>query len=208
VDNNLNASGQRAVQYWFKDGLAELSGGVICLVLAVYFGLQQILQSSQGSFAIFFLLVFVAAFGIRKVMLWYRERSTYPRTGFVRAKRGLENRWLLGVSIIFTLLLLGFMLYMIIRGIQTVVWIPVLCGIIYTFIFTIIGYQTKLGRFYFLGAFCLFLGLVLALSGLGDFWGAAVLSLVTSLILFAFGIITRWAYIHQTMPITENADER
>lgn len=208
MDNNLNASGQRAVQYWFKDGLAELSGGVICLVLAVYFGLQQILQSSQGSFAIFFLLVFIAAFGIRKVMLWYRERNTYPRTGFVRAKRGLENRWILGVSIIFTLLLLGFMIYTIIRGKQTVVWIPVLCGIIYTFIFTNIGYQTKLGRFYFLGAFCLLLGFVLALSGLGDFWGAAVLSLVTSLILFAFGIITRWAYIHQTMTITENADER
>jgi hypothetical protein len=208
VDNNLKASGQRAVQYWFKDGLAELSGGVICLVLAVYFGLQQILQSSQGSFAIFFLLVFVAAFGIRKVMLWYRERSTYPRTGFVRAKSGLENHWLLGVSIIFTLLLMAFMLYTIIRGIQTVVWIPVLCGFIYTFIFALVGYQTKLGRFYFLGAFCLLLGLVLALSGLGDFWGAAVLSLVTSLILFAFGIITRRAYIHQTMTITENADER
>jgi len=208
MDNNLKASGQRAVQYWFKDGLAELGGGVMCLILAVYFGLQQILQSSQGSFAIFFLLVFVAAFGIRKVMLWYRERSTYPRTGFVSAKSGLENHWLLGVSILFTLLLLGFMLYTIIRGIQTVVWIPVLCGVIFAFICTMVGYQTKLVRFYYQGAFCLFLGIVLALSGLGDFWGAAVLSLVTSLILFAYGIITRWAYIHQTKTITENADER
>jgi hypothetical protein len=85
--------------------------------------------------------------------------------------------------------------------------IPVLCGVIFTFIFAIVGYQTK-KAILFLGAFCLFLGLVLALSGLGDFWGAAVLSLVTSLILFAFGIITRRAYIHQTMTITENADER
>ena len=207
MDNQLKASGQRAVQYWFKDGLAELSGGVICLVLAVYFGLQQILQSSPGSFAIFFLLVFVAAFGIRKGMLWYRERSTYPRTGYVRAKRGLENHWILGISIVFAVLLLGFMYYTIIRGIQTVVWIPVICGVIFAFIFAITGYQTKLGRFYFLGAFCLFLGVALALSGLGDFWGAAILALVTSLILFAFGIITRWAYIHETMTITENADE-
>jgi hypothetical protein len=113
-DNNLKASGQRAVQYWFKDGLAELSGGVICLVLAVYFGLQQILQSSQGSFAIFFFCV--------RSSVWHSQshamvsRAQYlPLTGFVHAKSGLKTTGLLGVTIIFTLLLLGFMLYTIIR---------------------------------------------------------------------------------------------
>jgi hypothetical protein len=207
MDNNLKASGQRAVQYWFVDGLAELSGGVVCMLLAIYFSLQQILPSSQGFFALIFLFVFVAAFGVRKLMLWYRERSTYPRTGFVEPKKGWEDRRLLGIEIGLTMLLLGFMLYTILRGIQTLMWMPALGGIIFAFIFGLAGYRTKLVRFYFLAGFCLLLGVFLAFSGLGDLWGAALLSLVTSIVLFAFGFVTRSAYLRQNREILEQDNE-
>lgn len=208
MDKNLQASQQRAIQYWFADGLAELSGGVLGLVMAIYFCVQQILQSSPGIFALLFLLVFVIAFGIRKLMLWYRERSTYPRTGFVELQKERQDHKLLGVEVGFTLLLIGFMLYTIVRGIQTVVWMPAISGVVLAFIFTLAGYQTKLVRFLFLGAFCLLLGGFLSLSGLGDLWGSAILSLVTSLVLFAFGIITRLAYVHQIKATAEQTDER
>lgn len=207
MDNKLKSSGQRAIQYWFIDGLAELSGGASCLLLAIYFTVQQILPASQGIFALLFLMVFVGAFGIRKLMLWYRERSTYPRTGFVEPQKGLQDRRMLGVLIVLTLLLLGFNLYTILRGVETITWMPALGGIMFGFLFALAGYRTKLVRFYFLGAFCLFLGFTLVLSGLGDLWGAAVLSLITSLVLFAFGSITRAAYLHQTKT-SEQADDR
>jgi hypothetical protein len=168
MENKLKASQKRAMQYWFADGLVELTSGVVCLLLAVYFSIQQILPPSQGSFALLFLFVFVAAFSLRKLMLWYRERSTYPRTGFVEPKQGWEDRRLLGIEIVFTVLLMGFMLYTIIRGIQTVAWMPALVGIIFAFIFILAGYRIKLVRFYFLAGFCLVLGVFLALSGLGD----------------------------------------
>jgi hypothetical protein len=208
MEKNLKASQQRAIQYWFADGLVELSGGVIGLLLAIYFCVQQILQASQGTFALLFFLVFVAAFGIRKLMLWYRERSTYGRTGFVEPKKGGEDRGLLGAEVGFTLVLLGFMLYTALRGIQTVVWMPAIAGAVLAFIFATAGYRTKLVRFYFLGGFCLLLGGFLALSGLGDLWGSAILSLGTSLVLFAFGIITRLAYLRQTEVTAEQSDER
>lgn len=207
MEKNLKASQNRALQYFFADGLAELSGGAICLLLAIYFVIQQILPASQGSFALIFLGVFVAAFGIRKLMLWVRERSTYPRTGFVEPKQGWEDRRFLGIAIGFTLLLMGFNLYTIFRGIRTVVWMPVLCGIIFAFLFALAGSRTKLVRFYFLAGFCLLLGVFLALSGLGDLWGAALLSLGVSLVLIAFGVVTRLTYLRQTYMIAEQADE-
>ena len=208
MEKNLKSSQTRARQYWFADGLGEISGAAICLLLAVYFCIQQLLPSSQGSFPLIFLAVFLAAFGIRRLMLWYRQRSTYPRTGFIESKTGLEDRRLLGISIGFTVLLLGFMLFTILRGIQTGTWFPAISGIIFAFVFGLAGYRTKLTRFFFLGAFCLVLGGILALSGLGDLWGAAVLSLITSLVLFAYGTVTRSFYLRQTKTLEEQSNER
>ena len=208
MDNNLNASQKRAVQYWFSDGLAELSWSVMCLILAIYFSLMQILGSSQGSFALLFLIVFIAAYGVRKVMFWYRERSTYPRTGFVETKKGWQDHRSLGIAIGFTVLLLAFMLFTILRGINTMAWLPALTGVIYAFIFSLVGYRTKLARFYFLTAFGLVLGVFLALSGWGDLWGAAILSLCVGFVLFAYGIVTRISYLGQTRVNIEQADER
>jgi hypothetical protein len=208
MEKNLKASQQRAMQYWFSDGLAELSGGAIALLLAVYFMIQQIIPAAQGSFALIFLAVFVAAFGIRKLMLWFRERTTYRRTGFIEPKKEWEDRRLLGITIGFTVLLMGFMLFTILRGIETFVLLPALGGIIYAFVFALAGYRTKLIRFYFLAGFCLLLGVFLSVSGLGDLWGAALLSLCTSLVLFSFGAVTRLEYLRQAPATAEQADEQ
>ncbi len=203
MDKKLKATEQRAIQYWFADGLTELSGGVICLLLTIYFIIQQLLPASQAAFALFFLALFVIVFGIRKLVLRYRERNTYPRTGYVEPKKRGESRMLLVVEIGFTLSLLGFMLFTILRGIQTVDWTPVLGGLVFGFIFGLAGYQTKLVRFYFLAIFCSLLGIVLSFSEVGDLWGAALLSLVTGLVLFAFGMITRLDYLRQSSGVME-----
>jgi hypothetical protein len=207
MENNIKASHTRAMQYWFADGLMELSSAGICLVLGIYFMIMQIASASQAGFAVLFLLVFVAAFGIRKVMMWYRERSTYPRTGYVEIRKGREDRRFTWIAIGFSFLLLIFMLYTIIRGIQTMTWMPVIGGVIYAFIFALTGYRTKLVRFYFLAGFCLVLGVFLALAGLGDFWGTALLSFCTGLVLLAFGIVTRMNYIKHTRTSVEQNNE-
>jgi hypothetical protein len=206
MENNIKASQLHAVQYWFADGLAEISGAVICLLITVYFGLLALIPASQAAFALLFLAVFIAAFGIRKLMFWLRQRSTYPRTGYVEPKKGWENRTMFGIAIAFTVLLMVFMLLMVMRGIQTLILMPAIGGAIYAFVFIQAGYRVKLLRFYFLAGFCFLLGLTLSASGLGDLWGAALLSFVTSLLLFSFGIATRISYLRQ--PKLELSDEQ
>jgi hypothetical protein len=220
MDKNLKASQQRAVQYWFVDGLAELSGGVLCLLLALYFVAQQALPASPWIFYVLFIVVSTAAFGIRRLMLRIREHTTYPRTGFVAMKSGWEDRKTLAIMIIFALFLLALNLYLVLSGPQSVVWMPALGGLIFAFVFALAGFQTKLGRFYSLAGFqtklgrfyslaaiCLLLGVALSLSGLGDLWGVAVLSFFTSLVMFVFGTIARRAYLRQTKTLTEKANE-
>ena len=206
MDKDIKASQVRSVKYWFADGLVELGFSAICMLLAVYFFILEILPASQGGFAIFFLLVFMAAFGLRKLMFWYRERSTYPRTGFVELKKQGDRR-LLGIEIGFTVILMGFMLYTMLQGIQNMTLIPALCGIIFAFIFALVAYRVRLVRFYFLAVFCLLLGVFLALSGIDDFWGAAILSFTTGLILLSFGILTRATYLRQPIAGMEQANE-
>lgn len=208
MQENLKSSQLRAIQYWFADGLLELSGGVICLLLAIYFAIQQVLPASSGAFALIFLALFVAAYGIRRLMMSIRQRSTYPRTGYVELRKGWQDRRLSWVAIVFTALLLGFLLFTILRGIQTMLWMPVISGIIFLFLFFLTGYRTKLTRFYFVSGFSLLLGLFLSFSGLGDFWGTAVLSLGTGLVLLAFGVVTRVDYLRHSPASGELADER
>lgn len=207
MERKIKTSQERALQYWFVDGLMELGAATTCLMLAIFFLALQITPISQAGFAILFLLVFVAAYGLRKLMIRYREHSTYPLTGFVEPQKGWQDRWLFVITIGFTILLLGFMLFTMLRGIQTMIWMPAIGGILYAFIFAFTGYRTKIIRFYFLAGFCLALGMLLSLSGMGDLLGAAVLSLCASLVLFTFGIITRYAYIRQSRSMVEDDDE-
>jgi hypothetical protein len=90
------------------------------------------------------------------------------------------------------------MLYTMLQGIQTLAWLPIIGGTIFAFIFFLAAYRTKLTRIYYLSGFSLLLGIVAAWSGLSDFLGVALLSLVIGLVLLAFGILTRLTYLRQS----------
>ncbi len=203
MEEKIRSSRARANQYWFVDGLMELGWGIVCLVLAIYFATLQVVTFAQGSFVILFLLIFVIAFGVRWLLVKQRERSTYPRTGYVEPEPGRSGRRSLAVAIGFTILLLAFMALTILRGIQTFAWQPAITAVIIAFIFSLAGYRTNLLRLYFLSGFCLLLGIFLAASGMGEYWGTAILCLVTAVVLLAFGIVTRTAYLHSASAKTE-----
>lgn len=205
MEDKLKTTQVKAIQYWFADGLAELLGASICILLAIYFAAQQIIP--QSSFAIFFLLVFVAAYGLRKLMYGFRQRATYPRTGYVAAKRGPQDRRLLAVAITFTVLLLAFILYTILSGIDVIPWLTAVGGMIFAFLFFMTASEAKLCRFYYLAGFSILLGVGLVLIGLGNFWGMAVHSLVIGISLTAFGIRTRLSYLRNSALPLEHENE-
>jgi len=56
--------------------------------------------------------------------------------------------------------------------------------------------------------FCFLTGVLLAIVGPGGFPGAAFLCILISLVLFVFGGVTRWTYLHQNPHLPEEFDER
>jgi hypothetical protein len=207
MNTRLNQSGQRAIQYWFVDGLAYLSGGVICLLLACLNYFFSKVPWTILTNLIFFLVIFGGAYGLRRIMLRVKERSTYPRTGYVAPKTLREDKVGLAIAITFTILLLALMLInLIVNGAQSMKWMPAIGGLILGFIFGWAGYQTGLWRLYFLAAFDLLAGFGLSIIGISDFTGAALLMLLTSLVLFTFGGLTRWNYLHHTLTLPGEAN--
>jgi len=190
------------------DGLAELSGGFFCLLLAIIFFIQHRLPVTRLSYLALFLITFTIAFGIRWIMQRAKEHSTYLRTGKVTPKGGWENRGAMVIAIGFTVLLLVLMVSLTLQAPQSVDWTPGIGGLIFAFIFAWTGYQTALIRLYFLGLFCLLIGVGLAIVGLGGLLGATFLCILTSLILFVFGSVARWTYLHQNPLLPEEFDGR
>ena len=89
---------KRARGYWFIDGFAEMAAGGLFVVLAgvLLFGGY----APQASLSYWFLsvtseIVIAKLIGILVAILiiwWLKDHFTYPRTGFVRAKRGTAKQ--------------------------------------------------------------------------------------------------------------------
>ena len=84
---NLSHIEQRVKSYWFTDGIGELIGGGLFILLGIYFFLQSFLGKDsiltnwlQASLAV---LVISGVFAGRWLINYLKTRLTYPRTGFV-----------------------------------------------------------------------------------------------------------------------------
>jgi hypothetical protein len=84
-------------------------------------------------------------------------------------------------------------------------WGPLIAGLIFAFIFTLIAYQMSLPRFALVAILSLLIGGILSLAGFPDLLASAILSALISVILIASGGITRRSYL-QYNPSREGND--
>jgi uncharacterized membrane protein len=200
--DKLTKTQQRAIQYWFEDGLAELSVALVCLLLAVLFLTWQVIFKTRWSQFLFFIILIAFSFGLRLVIQRIKERTTYLRTGYVSPVSGLENNRAVVIVIAFTILLLGVNFYLNWSEAKSMPWSSGVSGLIFAFIFTWTGYVTALRRFYFLGLFSLLVGVVLVLLEVPYLNGAAILAGMIGIILLCLGFRSRWAYTHSNPPLS------
>ncbi len=85
MKNEMSEVERRVNRYWYTDGLAEIIGGGMFILLAAYFALQDLLGPNsmlsgilQASLAI---LMIGGAFASRRLINSLKTRLTYPRTG-------------------------------------------------------------------------------------------------------------------------------
>jgi hypothetical protein len=180
--NNFSEVEQRVKRYWYTDGIGELLGGGMFILLGLYFSIQQyfgdqslvgvILQSS-------FALVLIGGMIIgRRLINHLKVRLTYPRTGYVEypsAEKNVTRQRIFAAVIAVAVALFSILITRRIDAIDAMVAVT---GVLVAVILLVKqGWSSKMPRFYVLSAISLILGVALSLSGLpsgynlGAFYG-------------------------------------
>jgi hypothetical protein len=171
MQSNLSDVEQRVKRYWYTDGIGELIGGGMFILLGLYFAVQEFLgQNStlsgilQASLA---LLMIGGAFISRRLVNALKTRLTYPRTGYVEYEvndGGMKGRRIWVAILAFAVSALTLVFVRLFQFFDSMVAIT---GVIVALILLILRAKSSgLVRFYLLGAASLVLGLALSISGL------------------------------------------
>jgi len=177
MQSNLSDVEQRVKRYWYTDGIGELIGGGMFILLGIYFAAQQYYGENslfsgllQGGLVI--LLIRGMAIG-RWLIKALKSRLTYPRTGYVeyRVDRQNSNRRRVIVAVV-AALVAAFSLVFAERVVSFLNLTLALTGILVGAILIFLqGRGSGLERFYVLGGMSIVLGIALSLSGLPDGYG-------------------------------------
>jgi len=203
---------QRVKRYWFKDGIGELAGGGLFVVLGLYFsGHEWLPPNSLARTLLDSSLILVLIGGIfitRWLINLLKTRLTYPRTGYVEyfpsqkntpARRILTAVIAMGVSLL--LVLFG-------RFVGSFNWIPGFTGLVAGVIFIMTQAHGGEGRFYILGGLSIILGLVLSFSGLSESYSLGLFYGLIGAAAIISGGLTLARYLRENPMPVEGSNER
>ena len=90
MNNDLDQAVRKTRQYWFSDGIVEISVGGLFLFLGVYFYLQFSLKAGSlllVALQLGFVLLLVGGIYLSRFLVdKLKSRLTIPRTGYVSYK--------------------------------------------------------------------------------------------------------------------------
>ena len=211
MQSNFMEVEQRVKRYWFKDGLGELVGGGMILLIGFYFAGQEWLPEGsmgrtllQSSLA---LLIIGGALATRWLVNVMKARLTYPRTGYVEYQAGAKNtssRRLLtgGIAMSVSALLVVFG-----RFFGSFNWLPGFTGLVFGVAFILLRARANgVSRFYVLGTFCIILGMALSFTSLPMGYSLGLFYGLTGIVSMFSGGITLLRYLRENpLPIeTDN----
>ena len=201
MKSNVSDVEQRINRYWYTDGLGELIGGSMFLVLGLYFAIQDYLGPDamlsgllQASLA---LLMIGGAFISRRLINHLKTRLTYPRTGYVEYrvnKKAAGSKRILAFALAFTIAALAMAFVGIFKSFDSIVAVT---GFIVGMILVLLRAKSSgLTRFYFLGAISALLGLAISVSGLSNGYALGLYYASMGVCFLLSGGITLTRYLH------------
>ena len=203
----------RAIQYWYVDGTFEFSFGLLFLVLGIYFYVENLLQGTWLSALADSLLVVVligGAFLMNWLVRKWKERVTFPRTGYVSYPRkyGLKRGWRVLIGLVIGGVVGATAVYLLSREDIKLSVMPLLTGILFGIVMTLVGWRTSLQRFYVQAALSTLVGFGLAFCTLGNYMGLAAYYMAISLVWLASGTLILRKYLRNNPVPQEEPNER
>lgn len=180
---------RRTRQYWFSDGIVELSVGSLFLFLAAYFYLQHVLP--DGSWLLialqigFVFLLFGGIFLSRSLVDRLKSRLTFQRTGYVSYKRASRRQRLVSVGMV--CLVAGVNIVIFLATPVSVDWVPAASGLIVGSLWLLSAFRVGLLRFYLQAILAYLLGVILSIVGIEIYYGLTVFYSILGVILVVSG---------------------
>ncbi len=202
--DDLQKSKMRSISYWFVDGISEIGTGLVISLMGCLFLILYILPTgSKWNWVIAYgqpVIIVAAFFGVSKLVKLFKDRVTFPRTGFVsyirpmvnqRIKRGvLAGSVAAGVSIASTL----------ISGTLDDRYIPLFMSALLALAMVVFAFYYGVKRFYLVGLLTLADGILLCLLNLSDALSSAWVFIVTGVSMMLAGLGALIHYLNNTQP--------
>jgi hypothetical protein len=210
MSNDFSKIQQSTFRYWYIDGLYEISFGGISLLLSGYFYIQSRLIEKSLLYQVLNLglviLIVGGGFLANKLVIYIKERLTYPRTGYItyHPKPG-KSRW---VGMVVGAVMAALIAWMFTRRPGSLVWMPAATGVLIGGVWLMLGLRVDLLRFYILAAASIVIGLGLSLTESGDLFGLSAYYGLTGLVLIFAGGCTLYQYLRNTTPVEDISHEQ
>ena len=215
MPDELKKTQLRTIQYFYMDGSFEIGFAVLCLVLAVFFHVENLLQGTWFAALVDSILVFVVvggAFLTRRFVRKWKERITFPRTGVVTYPRreGKTRGWIIMFGLVISGALAAVVMYTLLSNeVSQLSLMPLITGVIFGCVLFFVGWRTSLPRFHIQATISLLAGFGLAFSPLGNYVGLAAFYLILGLGLFISGTIILCNYLRQNpLPPAERPNDQ
>jgi hypothetical protein len=209
MQNNFSDVEQRIKRYWYTDGIGELIGGGMFVLMGIYFALQEFLgQNSLMSGVLqasLVLLMIAGMFVSRRLINHLKTRLTYPRTGYVEYhvnQNERKSRMIVAMILGFTVSALTLVFVRLFQFFDSIVAVT---GVIVALILVILRAKSSgLTRFYVLGAASLILGLALSVSGLPNGYSLGLFYGLMGVCFVISGGWTLWRYLEENpLPVEQ-----
>jgi len=153
---------RRTQQYNFEDGLTEVFIGALTTLGGL------VLLTAQFPFIAFGLFL-VGVILITKTLERIRERSTYPRSGYLTYKEHKSKRWITILIALISCLIAGGLLIaaLLLDPKHALAWPSLIVGVFVGGVFLYKGIQLRLARILFLGMVTILFGFLLSPVVLG-----------------------------------------
>jgi hypothetical protein len=205
MNDPINQAASRARRYWYIDGLNEIAFGGLCMLLGLYFQVQDSLQLSSWlrhmleAGLVLFIIVF--AFGLTKLVNLLKAQITYPRTGYIAYRRPSTIRRLAtGLLAAAIASVLSALLMIAPTGLD---WMAGLTGLALAAVWLFLAWRFQLSRFLALSLVSLGGGIFLALTQPDGVAGLAAMYFLEGTALLLSGGLTFGAYLRRTQSVGE-----
>lgn len=208
----LRNAEKRAMRYWYADGTFEFSFGGMCLLLAAYFYAEHLLTGTWVApmmIAVFLLVMLGGGFLINRLVTAFKERITFPRTGYVAFRRPTGAAYWKRLLLLTALSagVAALLVWLLMQQPAGFDWTAAVTGLLFSAIVACLGIAFGMPRFFAYAAISLALGLVVGWRNWSENFGLTVFYGLLGSGLLLLGSLSLWKYLRDNPARQEDAND-